>query len=73
MKVRFCRKNLRLMSKSAYQKLKDEPGLELKKSDCLGSCRLCKERCFAVIKGRTVSAAKPKKLVKRVLKKQSSP
>ncbi|MCM3747517.1 YuzB family protein [Paenibacillus pasadenensis] len=72
MKVRFCRKNLSRMSKSAFRKLKDEPDLKLKKADCLGSCRLCKERCFAVIKGKTVSAAKPGKLAKRVLKRLKS-
>ncbi|QJC51914.1 DUF1450 domain-containing protein [Paenibacillus albicereus] len=67
MKIRFCRRNLNRLSKPAYRRLKDEPGLELRKSDCLGSCRLCRERCFAVVKGRVVHAGKPKKLARRVL------
>ncbi|ASS65168.1 MULTISPECIES: DUF1450 domain-containing protein [unclassified Paenibacillus] len=69
MKIRFCRRNLKNGAKPAYRKLKSEAGAKLVKEDCLGSCRLCREACFAVVKGKTLSASGPAKLRRKIKKR----
>ncbi|MDP4097827.1 DUF1450 domain-containing protein [Paenibacillus sp. P96] len=77
MKVKFCRKNLAKGSKPAYKTLKDiyqkDDDIKIKKKDCLGSCKICRTECFAVMKSEVIRASEAElllqKLEKRISKK----
>lgn len=68
-KVKYCKRNMKLGSKSVYEAMKEKyPEIKRKKSDCLGNCRTCKMECFVVVKSKTVSAPTPEQLYKRLKK-----
>ncbi len=68
-KVKYCKRNLKLGSKSVYKAMKDKyPEIKGKKSDCLGNCKTCKLECFVVVKSKAISAPTPDQLYKRLKK-----
>ncbi|MBH5317395.1 DUF1450 domain-containing protein [Paenibacillus sp. GSMTC-2017] len=68
-KIKYCKRNLKNGSKPLYKAMKEKfPEIKRKKSDCLGSCKMCKSECFVVVKSKVISASSPELLYKRLKK-----
>lgn len=67
--VKFCNHNMKTGSRPAFDRLMQEPDLNVQPFNCLDQCDLCAEALFCMIGDEVVSAKTADELVTAVLAK----
>lgn len=68
-RVEFCAANVHAGSRPAFERLKQEPGLDVREYGCLSQCELCAETLYCYVKDEIVTGGTPEELVANVLAK----
>ncbi|GEN47014.1 uncharacterized protein YuzB (UPF0349 family) [Alkalibacillus filiformis] len=64
--VEFCVNNLVSGSQEAYEKLRQDPDLDVVEYGCTSNCGICAMSLFAIVEGRRILADTPDELVDRI-------
>ncbi|WP_167629832.1 YuzB family protein [Listeria valentina] len=64
--VEFCVNNLASGSQEAFDRLNEDPNLDVVEYDCLTYCDLCAMSLFALVDGEVVRGTTPDELVKNI-------
>lgn len=64
--VEFCMSNLANGSHESFEKLENDPNLDVLEYGCLSYCTICAESLYAMVNGEIVEADTPKELTERI-------
>ncbi|OIJ10804.1 hypothetical protein BKP37_17230 [Anaerobacillus alkalilacustris] len=68
-KVYFCQEN-KFNTKKVYKKLKKlDLVVKIKRKNCIGECKTCKQGPFSVMNGKVITCDTAKELYKKIYKK----
>lgn len=64
--VEFCISNLANGSHKTFEKLENDPNLDVLEYGCLSYCTKCVETLYAIVNGEIVEADTPEELTERI-------
>ncbi|GAA3728686.1 MULTISPECIES: DUF1450 domain-containing protein [Salinicoccus] len=67
--VEFCSSNMLKGTEDIYQKLDEDPGIDVLDYGCLNNCGLCSKAFFVLVDGEIVSAMTADKLLEKIYKR----
>lgn len=64
--VEFCISNMANGSQESFEKLENDPNLDVLEYGCLSYCSQCAESIYALVNGEIVEADSPEELTQKV-------